>query len=137
MTTEPANSANRPEMAPHGLALSLLAIVLALWMGVMAVVVGVARLPPEATGRMVVVFPPALDADERLLRVAGAGGTPVASTVVPGVWVVDGDAAGLSGRLREAGAVVTLSEAPFHPLAWGGCGFAVWSRARGAGIETP
>lgn len=106
--------------AGHGTALGILALILVVWGGVMAVVVRDSALPAEAYGTVLAVFPPGTSqpavmsalaqSDARLVRQAGLGFA----------WLVQGDEAGLAGRLRAAGAWGVFDDIVLLPD-MGGC----------------
>src|SRR3546814_8139707 len=60
--------------ATSGLTLKLLLGFLGLWIAVMAIALPLAALPDDTGGRVLVVFPPGLPADDRLLAIAAAEG---------------------------------------------------------------
>ena len=99
----------------HRLALALAAGVLALWVVGMGISLRAAALKPEATGTMLAVFPPGMDADAAFTKLVNAGGTPVRRTWLGSVWVVTGDAPGLAGRLVEQGAMGAYRDLPVSP----------------------
>lgn len=99
----------------HGLALWLAAAVLAASLIAMMAAVRAAALPPEASGKMLVVFQPGIAEDEIFARVVQAGGAPVRQTWLPFVWVVAADAPGFAGRIKAEGALGAYGELPFSP----------------------
>ena len=109
----------------HRLAAGLLAAVVLAWVGVVALAVRDAALPPEARGSVVAVFPPTLSGAEVLATVARADGRPVRTTWLPNAWIVHGPAPGFAGRLEAAGAWGAFASVPFEPGggALGGCPF--------------
>ncbi len=99
----------------HRLALTLFFAVLGIWLAVMAAVMRVAALPPEATGPMLVVFEPGTPEDQLFASLVKAGALPVRATAFGFIWVVAGDEPGLAGRLREQGAIGAYAELPLSP----------------------
>ena len=99
----------------HRLALWLAAAVIAVSLAAMAVAMRAAALPPEATGKMLVVFEPGTSQDDILLRLITAGGSPVRPTWLPFVWVVASETPGFAGKMVAHGALGTYGELPFSP----------------------
>ena len=99
----------------HKLALWLAAGVLAVSLAAMATAMRAAALPPEASGKMLVVFQPGTHQDDILLHLVKAGGAPVRQTWLPFVWVVAGDAPGFAGAMMRHGAMGAYGELPFSP----------------------
>ena len=99
----------------HSLALWLAAAVLAASLIAMMAAIRAAALPPEASGKMLIVFQPGSTEDEILARVIEAGGAPVRRTWMPFVWVVAADTPGFAGRIQAEGALGAYGELPFSP----------------------
>jgi hypothetical protein len=99
----------------HKLALWLAAAVIAVSLVAMAAAMRAAALPPEATGKMLVVFQPGTAEEDMLARLIAAGGAPVRQTWLPFVWVVASEAPGFAGTIRTHGALGTYGELPFSP----------------------
>ncbi|HMA16284.1 MAG TPA: hypothetical protein VKP12_15970, partial [Kiloniellaceae bacterium] len=106
---------------PRGVILKLLLGFLGLWAVVMAVALPLAALPEQAGGRVLVVFPPGLPADERLLAIAAADGRPVLPLAGGLAWLAESEAAGFVGRLTAAGAWAAYRPDTFQVLPDGGC----------------
>jgi hypothetical protein len=96
----------------HRLAALLALVILALWLGGMAIAVHAARLPNEATGPMLVVFEPGTAREDMLARIVTAGARPIRETWLGFVWVVSGEEPEASGRLLSQGAIGTYRELP-------------------------
>jgi hypothetical protein len=110
----------------HGqrwLAVLLLLATLAFWAGLVGLMLHQARLGPEASGTVVVVFPRVMDRADRFTGLIGAEGRLVRTTWFDNIWVVHGDGPGFAGRLRAAGAIEVMAYAPFQPVMLGGCFF--------------
>jgi len=110
----------------RGLTLKLLLGFLALWAVVMAVALPLAALPEEAGGRVLVVFPPSLPADARLLAIIEAEGRPVLPLAGGLVWLTEpaddqSGVPGFVGRLKAAGAWAAYHPDTFAVLPQGGC----------------
>jgi hypothetical protein len=99
----------------HKLALWLAAAVVAVSLVAMAVAMRAAALPPEASGKMLVVFQPGTPEVEIFGGLIRAGGAPVRQTWLPFVWVVASDNPGFAGRLMAHGALGAYDELPFSP----------------------
>jgi len=99
----------------HKLALWLAAAVIAVSLAAMAVAMRAAALPPEATGKMLVVFEPGTSQEDILLRLIAAGGAPVRQTWLPFVWVVASETPGFAGSVVAEGAMGAYDEMPFSP----------------------
>jgi hypothetical protein len=90
----------------------------------MAATMRQAALPPEAPGPLLAVFEPGMSEDEMFARIIAAGGKPLRGTWLGFVWVVQGEEAGLAGRLESQGAIGTYAELPFSPSLAGCFAFA-------------
>jgi hypothetical protein len=99
------------------------ALMIVVWVVMMALMVRAAMLPGEATGPMLVAFRPGTPGDEALARIVAAGGSPLRPTWVPFIWAVTADEPGLAGRLVDAGALAAFSELPFAPAPAGCVGY--------------
>lgn len=97
---------------PHRLAAALFGGVLVVWLGLIALVLRAAALPPEAAGTVLAVFPPGIAEEDAFRAIVWAGGNPVRRVDLPGTWVVNDEAPGFAGRLDEAGAILVLGELP-------------------------
>jgi hypothetical protein len=99
-------------MGPHGFAAAFFAIVIAVWLGALAVIGAATRLPDSADGTMVAVFAPWKPTDQALAAVVAADGYPLRPMADGAAWVVYGEGAGFVGRLRRAGAWAAFAEIP-------------------------
>ena len=97
---------------PHLLAASIAVALLLIWLAAMAIAIHHAALPPEASGRMIAVYPPGLTSEAMVERIASAGGNPVRQTWASSVWVVASDEPGFAGKLQQSGAMATYAELP-------------------------
>ena len=104
----------------HRFALGLFATVLVGWALAMLLVMRDAVLPAEATGTMLVVFEPGIESDEAFSSITRAGALPIRKTAFGFIWVVNGDAPGLAGRLIAEGAIGAYRELPL-PAEIAGC----------------
>jgi len=119
----------------RGLSLKILLLLFGLWAATMAVALPLASLPDQAGGRILVVFPPSLPADARLLAIVEAEGRPVLPMLGGLAWLAQSDdesrgdgsggngsgAAGFVGRLKDAGAWAAFHPDVFAVLPDGGC----------------
>lgn len=105
----------------QGLSLKILLFLLGLWLAAMAVALPLAALPESAGGRVVVVFPPGLASEARLLAIAGADGRPVLPLLGGRLWLAEAEAPGFVGRLKAAGAWAAYRPETFAVLPDGGC----------------
>ena len=96
----------------HRLAIGLALGVLFVWLAGMALAVRAARLPPDATGPMLVVFEPGTAKEDMLARIVTAGARPIRETWLGFVWVVEGEQPESSARLMSQGAIGTYRELP-------------------------
>lgn len=101
--------------AGHWLAALLAVGVLVAWLGAMALAVRDAALPPEASGTVLAVFPSSLGERDALAAVTRAGGRPIRTTWIPGIWVVTDDEPGFAARLAAEGAIGVYGDVPIGP----------------------
>ncbi len=90
----------------------------------MALSIRFAALPPQASGTVLAVFPPATASDEIFANLIRAGGRPLRETWLSFVWVVSSDKPGFVGRLRAEGAIGAYGELPITPQLAGCFAFA-------------
>jgi len=105
-----------PEVADHRFALKLLAWIVGIWLTALALLFEAASLPPEASGTVIVLFPPRMNAAESVSATAAAGAKLVSASWFENVLVVADEAPGLSGRLHEVGALEV-----FRNMSFAGC----------------
>jgi hypothetical protein len=110
-----------PAHADHRFALRLLGGILALWLIAMTLLLAAARLPPEASGIVIAVFPPRATAAEALAASAAAGAKLVSAAGFENVLVVADDAPGLAGRLQDQGALAVFRNLRFGGFSFAGC----------------
>ncbi len=113
----------------HGFALAFGGVILAVWLGVMAVSLRQAALPEETDGLVLAVFPPGPPDDAAFTAMVNAGGEPVRPTWLGFAWVARGREAGFVGRLKSEGALAAFGELPVGP-ALGGCAAVSTDHAR-------
>ena len=109
-----------PRLPGHGLALLLAGTVAAAWVGVMALSLRQASLPPETRGLVLVAFPPGTSDADAFAAVVRAGGEPVRPTWLGFAWVARGRTDGFVGRVEREGALAAFGELPLLPVL-GGC----------------
>lgn len=107
--------------AEHRLSLLLLAATLLFWAGLVALVLNDARLPPQASGTVVAVFPRATPRARMFEAVLQADGRLVRETWFANIWVVSSNTSGFVGRLRAAGVKTAFKPALFEPVAMVSC----------------
>ncbi len=103
------------------LGLKLLLLFGALWIAVMAFSLNLAALPGSTSGRVLAVFLPGLEADDRLLAIAAAEGRPVLSLLGGVMWLTESEQPGFVGRLETAGALAAYKPDVFSVLPQSGC----------------
>lgn len=96
----------------HGFALALMAGVILLWLVVLGFALRAAALPGEASGTMLVVFPPGIAEDEAFASTIGAGGRPLRRALGSFLWVVDAEDEGFVGRVEANGALAAFRNGP-------------------------
>lgn len=106
---------------PHRLALGIALGVTALWLAAAGLLLAFGTLPPDRSGTVAVLFPPATDGLSALAAIAAADGTLVRGTFLPNVMIADGRDPGFVGRLRAAGAVAAYPPIDLGPVMIGGC----------------
>ena len=99
----------------HRLALGFFAIVLALWIAVMATVMRQAALPPEATGAMLAIFEPGTPEDQIFASLTRAEARIVRPSALGFIWIVTSEEPGLAGRLVSEGAAGAYRDLPISP----------------------
>lgn len=99
----------------HLAALLFFSAVMAVWLSAAAVVLSAASLPDEAGGKALAVFDPRRSADETFAAIVTSGARPIRA-VLPFIWVVQRDEAGLAGDLRRNGAHLVTAQFTFGPM---------------------
>jgi hypothetical protein len=107
--------------APHRLALGFVAAVLLLWAGLLGWTLQRAALPPEASGRVIAVYPFGWNE----MAVTGAA-MRTEARLVRQTWLTNAvelasDDAGFADRLRESGAIAVYRAQPFNLFTLAGC----------------
>lgn len=107
--------------APHRLALGFVVAVLLLWAGLFGWTLQRAALPPEASGRVIAVYPfgwndltvtaAAMRTEARLVR----------QTWLPNAVELVSDEPGFAERLRDSGAIAVYRAQPFNLFTLAGC----------------
>ena len=104
----------------HGLALLLAGAVAAAWVGVMALSLRQASLPPETDGLVLVAFPPGTSDADAFAAVVRAGGEPIRPTWLGFAGWRAAATSGFVGRLESEGALAAFGELSLVPVL-GGC----------------
>ncbi len=81
----------------------------------MAIIMRAGALAPEASGTMLAVFEPTTPSDKVFAAIINAGARPIRQTSFGFIWVVTSDEIGLSGRLKENGAIGSYRNLPLSP----------------------
>jgi hypothetical protein len=97
---------------PHRLAFSIFGVVLAIWLLGMFALMRASALPPETTGKMLVVFEPGISGEAAFAAITQAGASPIKQTSLDFIWVVSGNVA----ALENAGALGAYRELPISPV---------------------
>lgn len=103
-----------------GLALGLIAGVALAWIAVVALTLRLTALPPDASGKLLVLFPPGTSAASSFATIVRAGGAPVRPTLGDWAWVAHAEDPGFVGRLEAAGALAAFRGVPTG-MALAGC----------------
>ena len=114
----------------HWLPLVLLLITLVFWAGFMAFALRGAALSGEASGAVVVVFPPQRSMEQMFNAVLLSDGQLVNSTWFDSAWVVYSEQPGFVRRLKAAGAWAAFKPSLFSPITVAGCFLVVDTRTR-------
>lgn len=109
------------EFHPHRLAIVLFAIVLTVWALVMTSALRGAALGANATGTVLVVFPPMGPDHEAYEAIVEAGGGVLEKSFFVNAWIAQSSEAGFVGRLLDGGAWRVFDPAPIQPLMVVGC----------------
>jgi hypothetical protein len=99
----------------HKFALAFFSTVIFIWLIAMAIIMRAGALPAEASGTMLTVFDPSTSKDKIFASLINAGAKPIRETSFGFIWVVTSDETGLSGRLRENGAIGNYRNLPLSP----------------------
>jgi hypothetical protein len=117
----------------HAFAVKLAGIVLAAWLAAFAFILAETRLPPGATGRMVVLFSPTMSAADAVRRIAKAEGKIVGSIGSTSfLRAISDDKPALSARIQGQGGIATYRNLPAAPD-FVGCMTLLSSKVSGAG----
>lgn len=108
-------------IAPHGIALGFAAAVLLVWGLLFAVTVQRAALPPDASGRVIAVYPFGWDASAVTVAATQTEARLVRQTWLPNAVELASDDPGFAGRLRESGAIGVYRAQPFTLFTLAGC----------------
>ena len=107
--------------AKSRLGVKLLSGFLVLWLLALALAVRLGALPDADGGRVLVVFPPGLPAEDRLLAIVAAEGRPVLPMLGGVAWLAESDSDSFVGRLKASGAWAAYHPDIFAVLPEGGC----------------
>lgn len=107
--------------ADHRFALKLLSWILGIWLIALGLLFEAAALPPEASGTVIVLFPPGTKVAESVAAGAAAGAKLVSPSWFENVLVVADEAPGLARRLKEQGAIEVFENIRFAGISFAGC----------------
>lgn len=113
----------------HRLALAIGSGILLAWFAGMAIALRALTPPDTASGRLLVIFPPAVTELQAMQAIGGAGGRTFGQAWFRLGWDVLGEEPGLAARLRAHGAYV-LTDFPWVPVLAGCSGSAGTRNAR-------
>jgi hypothetical protein len=102
----------RDRQAGAGLAVSLMVGVTLAWLALMLVVLRLAALAPEDSGKLFVVFPPGTSEPAAFAAIVAAGGAPLRTVLGGWGWIAHDDTPAFVGRLQGAGALAAFRGAP-------------------------
>jgi hypothetical protein len=108
-------------MGPHRLALGFVLAVLAVWAVLFGWTLRQAALPPEASGRVIAVYPFGWDAPAVTAAATRTEARLVRQTWLPNAVELASDEAGFAARLRETGAIGVYRAQPFTLFTLAGC----------------
>jgi hypothetical protein len=123
MLAHMASTVERPDgsgQAGVGLAISLMVGVSLAWIALMLIVLRLAALAPQDSGRLFVVFPPGTSESAAFAAIVDAGGSPLRTVLGGWGWIVHDDAPAFVERLQAAGALAAFRGAP-GGLSLAGC----------------
>jgi hypothetical protein len=92
--------------------LGLMAAVALAWALVVALALRSGAVPPEAGGKLFVLFRPGISGAKAFGAILDAGGAPVRSVWGGLGWIAYGEGAGFAGRLEAKGALFAFRDAP-------------------------
>jgi hypothetical protein len=110
-----------PDGADHRFALKLFAWIAGIWLIGMALLFEAAALPPEASGTVIVLYPPGTDTPGAVIASAAAGAKLVSPSWFDNVLVVADETPGLAGRLKAQGALEVFENLSFAGVSFAGC----------------
>jgi hypothetical protein len=99
-------------LRPHRLAFSIFACILLVWLIGMFALMRASALPPETTGKMLVIFEPGITNESAFAAITRAGANPIKQTSFGFIWVVEGNA----GALVAQGAIGAYKDLPISPV---------------------
>jgi hypothetical protein len=108
----------------HKFALAAFSSIIITWLFAMALIMRAGALQAGASGTMLTVFNPNTPQDKIFAAIVNAGAKPIRETSFGFIWVVSGDEPGLSGRLRNEGAIGNYRNLPLSPTIAGCFAFA-------------
>jgi hypothetical protein len=100
--------------------LGLMGAVILAWGLIVALALRSGAVPPEAGGKLFVLFRPGTSETTAFAAILGAGGAPVRSVWGSLGWIAYGEREGFAGRLEEQGALFAFRRAPLG-VSFAGC----------------
>jgi hypothetical protein len=94
------------------MALVLIAGAASIYLGAVLLALRALVLPAEESGRLFVLFPPAISESAAFGAIVAAGGEPIRPVIGGFGWAAHGAGEGFVGRLESGGALATFREAP-------------------------
>lgn len=108
-------------MSGHKLALGFFAAVAAIWAAAFSLTLLEAELPPEADGRVMVVYPFGWNGEAATAAALRTEARLVRQTWLPNMLEVISDQPGFAGRLQQSGAIAVYRAEPFNLFTFAGC----------------
>lgn len=105
----------------HKLALGFFAAVAVIWAAVFSLTLAKAELPPDAEGRVVVVYPFGWSGEAATAAALQTEARLVRETWLPNILEVISNQPGFAGRLQQSGAIGVYRAEPFNLFTLAGC----------------
>lgn len=105
----------------HWIALGFAGAVLLVWAAIFGATLQRAALPPEASGKVVAVYPFGWSKQQSTVAALGTEARLVRETWLPNAIELSSDDPGFAARLRAAGAIAVYRAQPFDVFTLAGC----------------
>lgn len=109
------------KLAPHGLALGLFLAILLAWAGLLGLTLRQAALPPEASGRVIAVYPFGWNGEASVAAALATEARLVRQTWLGNALELASDDPGFAARLRQTGAIAVYRAQPLDLITLAGC----------------